>query len=138
MATLSLRTLAQHLRKLDYCMMVTETKRGGFNSRPMSNNRDVSYKGDSYFFTYEKSQKIKELETNPNTSLNFEGEGGLFISIAGKAKLIRDKAVLAAHWQDELAQWFKQGVDTPGIVLIHVKGARLRYWQKEKEGVVKL
>lgn len=138
MATLSLRTLAQHLRKLDYCMMVTQTGRGGFNSRPMSNNRDVTYKGDSYFFTDGKTQKVKELEANPNTILNFEGEGGLFISVAGKAKLIRDRAIFEEHWQDELDQWFKKGIDTPGLVLLHVKGTKLRYWQKEKEGEIKL
>ena len=138
MATLTLTGIARHMRKLDICMMVTETARGGLNSRPMSNNRDVTYKGDSYFFTYEKTGKIKDLETNPNVCLNYEGEKGLFISIMGKAKLVRRKAAFEEHWDDSLNQWFKQGIDTPGIVLIHVKGNKLRYWQREKEGEISL
>ena len=98
MATLSLTGIARHMRELDICMMVTESKRGGLNSRPMSNNKDVSYKGDSYFFTYEGSQKIKDLETSPKVSLNFEGKNGLYISIQGRARLIRNKELFEEHW----------------------------------------
>src|SRR5215213_1271440 len=102
MATLSLIRISRHMRKLDICMMVTESKRGGLNSRPMSNNRDVTYKGDSYFFTYQGSQKIKDLEASPHVSLNYEGENGLFITITGKARLIRDQASFEEHWVDSL------------------------------------
>ena len=114
------------------------TKRGGFNSRPMSNNRDVNYKGDSYFFTYEKSGKIKELEANQNVSLIFEGKSDLYLSVTGKAKLIRDRESFMEHWVDSLNQWFEDGVDTKGMVLIHVKGTKIKYWQREKERQVSL
>jgi len=138
MATLSLIRISRHMRELDICMMVTESKRGGLNSRPMSNNKDVSYKGDSYFFTYEGSQKIKDLETSPKVSLNFEGKNGLYISIQGRARLIRNKELFEEHWVPGLKQWFKEGTETPGMVLIHVKGSKLRYWQKNKEGEIKV
>jgi general stress protein 26 len=138
MATLALKGLARHLRSLDICMMVTLSPRRVLNSRPMSNNGDASYKGDSYFFTYEGSQKIKDITANPQVSLNFEGEKGMYITITGKAKLIRNKPQMSAHWIDSLSIWFRQGLDTPGIVLIHVKGTKIKYWQKNKEGEIKI
>lgn len=138
MATLSLSELAKHMKEIDICMMVTFGTRSGMNSRPMSNNRDVTYNGDSYFFTYQKTRKIKDLEKNPNVSLNLEGKEGLYISVSGKAKLIRDKATFKEHWDESLNQWFENGVDTKGIVLIHVKGSKLEYWQREKQGEMKL
>lgn len=138
MATLTLAGIARRMRKLDICMMTTHSSRGALTSRPMSNNGDVSYKGDSYFFTFVDSQKIKDIEANPWVSLNFEGEKQMYISISGKAKLIRAKAKMEEHWIDSLGQWFKQGLDTPGIILIHVKGSKLKYWQKEKEGEIKI
>ena len=49
MAKLTMTAIARLMRKLDFCMMVTQTGRGTMNCRPMSNNKDVSYKGDSYF-----------------------------------------------------------------------------------------
>lgn len=68
MATLRLVTLAKMMKEIDYCMMVTLATRGGMNCRPMSNNRDVKWNGDSYFFTYEKSKKIKDLEKIPTSA----------------------------------------------------------------------
>ncbi len=138
MATLTLPGIARHMRNLDICMMNTQSARGGLNSRPMSNNGDVTYKGDSYFFSYEGSQKIKDITANPQVSLNFEGEKELYITITGKAKLIRNRTQMEEHWVDSLGQWFKQGLDTPGIVLIQVKGTKLKYWQKNKEGEIKI
>ena len=138
MPTLSLTALAKHMKQLDICMMTTNSKRGSMNSRPMSNNRDVTYKGDSYFFTYEKTGKIKDLEANPAVCLTFEGKDGLYMSVAGKAKLIRNKEAFKDHWQDSLNQWFPEGPETKGIVLIHMKGSMLKYWQREKEGCISL
>lgn len=136
MATLSLATLARHMKQIDICMFITHSTRGSLNCRPMSNNRDVTYKGDSYFFTMEKTRKVKELEADPNVLLTLEGKADLFISLSGKAKLIRDKNAFEEHWVKDLDRWFKDGIDTKGLLLIHVKGSRIHYWQREKEGEI--
>ncbi len=49
MATYTLATMARLMRQLDICMMVTKSKRGILNSRPMSNKGDVKYNGSPYF-----------------------------------------------------------------------------------------
>jgi len=138
MAAFSLTGIARNLRQIDICMMVTISKRGQCNSRPMSNNRDVKYNGDMYFFTYEKTQKIRDIEANPQLCLNFEGSRDLYISITGRAKLIRNKTSFAEHWNESLNQWFNKGIDTPGMVLIHVTGSRVAYWQRDKQGSISL
>lgn len=138
MASFTLSSLSRLMRKMDFCMLVTQAARGGLNSRPMSNNRDVNFKGDVYFFTNGKTQKVRDIAANPQVSLNFEGGKGLFISVKGKAKLIKDKETFAEHWVDDLGRWFKKGIDTPGLTLIHVKGSKLRYWKWDKEGEITL
>ena len=138
MAKLSLKSIAQSMRKIDICMMVTQIGRNELNSRPMSNNKDVTYNGSSYFFTFEKTRKIKELKKNPAVILNYEGAKDMFISITGRARLIRSKKSFEEHWVPDLEQWFRKGIDTPGLVLIHIKGKKLRYWQREKEGEIRL
>lgn len=78
------------------------------------------------------------MEANQNVSIHFEGKEDLYISVFGKAKLIRNKASFAEHWVDSLNQWFKDGIDTKGMVLIQVKGSQIKYWQKEKQGALKI
>jgi len=131
-----LSDVSKMMSKLDICMMTTTAPDGALTSRPMSNNGDVEYDGNSYFFTYEQAEVIEELKENENVNLSFTGKDQLYIAITGKAALVTDKEVLKEHWLDELKQWFKEGIETPGITLIHVKANRIKFWHNEEEGEV--
>jgi general stress protein 26 len=135
---LTLATVSEKMRKLDICMLTTKTSRGLVTSRPMSNNGDVEYDGNSWFFTFDKTRTVKDISENPQVNLGFNGPKDLFISLTGKAKLVKNKATMAEHWLDELNRWFPQGLETPGIIMIHVKAKRIKFWQREEEGEIKL
>ena len=134
MARISLKAISAKMKSLDICMLTTRTTRGHLSSRPMSNNGDVEFDGNSYFFTFEESRTVKDIREFPQVSLGFNGPDDLYISLTGKARLITRKSMMEEHWLDQLKQWFPQGLDTPGIVLIHVKASRLKYWQGNKAG----
>lgn len=114
--------------------MVTVNGSGTQFSRPMSNNGEVEYDGMSWFYTYEDSDKVKQIETNPSISLIFQTEDMLFIHLYGTAKIIRQKNIIAEHWQESLKRWFVDGIETPGIVMLKVEAKKIQYWHKEDEG----
>ena len=130
--------IAKIMKDLDICMMSTNGPRGVVNTRPMSNNRDVKYNGQSYFFSYTNSRKIRDIKRSTSVSLSFTGKSGTYIIVNGKSRLIKDKSIWEQHWDDSLNQWFKKGIDTPGIVLIAVMASNIKYWMKYKEGDIKL
>ena len=100
MAEFKLSDIASKMRKLDICMMTTLAENGQLTSRPMSNNGDVEYDGNSYFYSFEESEVVRELKTNSNINLSFQGPDMLYIAISGKAELVSDKDVLKKHWVD--------------------------------------
>ncbi len=58
-ATMTMEELAKKLGKIDFCMLNT-TGPESIISRPMSNNGDVEYDGDSWFFSYEDTKKVRD------------------------------------------------------------------------------
>jgi general stress protein 26 len=142
----SLSEISEAMRDIDFCMLTTVSD-GGLAGRPMSNNRDVDYDGDSFFFADGDSRTVRDLEGDPTAALAFQGKGGLlgvvgkpgiFIAIEGKGEVIRDKAAFADHWQDELKRWWPDGIDSPGLTLIKVHADRLHYWDSGEEGEIAL
>ena len=133
-----LSDIAAKMRKLDICMMTTADNNGRLTSRPMSNNGDVEYDGNSWFYSLEESEVVKELRSNPNVCLSFQGSDMLYITLTGNAKLINDKETLKKHWVSSLDRWFKDGADTHGIIMIHVKASNAKYWHNEESGEVNL
>ena len=138
MAKMTLKDISKKMRKINLCMMTTITEKGMTASRPMSNNRDVEYDGNSFFFTFEKSRLIKDLSLNDHVSMSFSAPKRFFISVSGRAKVIRSKKAMEEHWVKGLEKWFEDGLDTPGIAMIQVRASRIKYWHKEEEGEVKV
>ncbi|MEO7121441.1 MAG: pyridoxamine 5'-phosphate oxidase family protein [Ginsengibacter sp.] len=133
----SLKIIAEKMKNLDLCMMVTQDGRGTLHARPMSNNGKVEFDGDSWFFTYEESNKVKHLKTDHKVSLIFQTKEMVFIECYGTGSIIKQKSILEDKWIDELSRWFPKGLDTPGICLIKVTASRIQFWDKEEEGEYK-
>lgn len=142
MSDLSLAYLSKKMAKLDFAMMATRSADGVLTARPMSNNGDVAYEGDSYFFSYADSRKIADLHTDPQVTLSYTGAVGmlggppLFVAVEGEAKLIQDKSAFADHWTKDLDRYFPDGIDTPGVVMIQVTAKAIRYWDGNDEGTI--
>jgi general stress protein 26 len=144
MSELTLQDLAKKIADIDFTMLSTRSSTGEIASRPMSNNGDVEYDGDSWFFTWEDSRMVDDIKRDAHVGLSLQGKSSLlgkppiFISIEGVAELVRDKAKFEEHWNTDLERWFDQGADTPGLLLIKAHAHRIHYWDGEEEGEVKV
>ena len=139
----SLAEIAKDMAGIDIAILSTHTEIGEIANRPMSNNGDVAYDGTSYYFAYEQTRTVSDIQRNPKVALGFSSEAGLFsngiyVAVEGTTELIRDKAAFQQHWTSDLDDWFDDGIDTPGLVLIKVKANRIAYWKGGEEGEVKL
>ncbi len=139
----NLADIADEMAGIDIAILSTHTENGEIANSPMSNNSDVSYDGTSYYFTYEQARAVADIQRNPKVALGFSSEGGIlsdgiYVAVEGTAELIRDKAAFQQHWTSDLDNWFENGVNTPGIVLIMVKAKRATYWKGREEGEVEL
>jgi general stress protein 26 len=144
MTDLTLEDISEKMRDIDFAMLTTRTQKGAIAARPMSNNRQVDFDGDSYFFTLDSTGTVADISNDPQVGLSYQGKSGalgmkpLFITIAGRGELIRDKAQFEQHWTKDLDAWFKQGIDTPGLTLLKVTAERLHCWNGYEESEIPL
>ncbi len=141
-ADMILADLARKLAEIDFAMLTTRTDGGAIAMRPMSNNGDVEYDGDSFYFSYENARSVADIEADPCVGLTFQGVGSptgrppLFVAVQGRAEVIRDRAMFRKHWVPDLERWFEDGVETEGMVLLKVHADRLHYWNGGEEGEI--
>lgn len=135
--------LAEKMKDIDFTMLATHHD-GAIAARPMSNNREVAWDGDSWYFTWDDALMVSDIERDRRVTLTFQGSAGLlgmrpfFVAVEGDAAIVHDKAQFAEHWTKGLDRWFEQGPDTPGLAMIHVRATRAHYWDGEDEGEVAL
>jgi general stress protein 26 len=131
----NLEAVAALLKKLDICMLVSRSDDGELHGRPMSNNGEVEYDGDSWFFAFGDSRKIGELETDPRTQLAFiDTPNGTWINVEGEAEIIRDDVKRKRElWLKDLERWFSDGPEDPNVVLIKVRARHIDAWAGEDE-----
>ena len=142
MASWTLADLSKKMKDFDFCFLSTHSEGGTIAGRPMSNNRDVEYDGDSFFFTSDDTLTVRDIGRDAKVGLSFQGpksmfgKPGLMIAVEGKADFIRDKAAFEEHWVADLERWFDAGIETPGLVLVKVRATRVHYWDGEEQGEI--
>src|SRR5919107_5461306 len=123
------RKLREIVKAVDICMLTTFDERDELHSRPMSNNREVEFDGDLWFFTYGSSHKVDEVGRVPKVNAGFADiDGQQYASVSGRAEVVRDRAKIEELWQPQLKAWFPEGTDTPDIALLKVTAERAEYW----------
>lgn len=125
------------MKQMDLCFMATKDG-DRLCSRPMSNNAQVDWDGDNWFFTSGDTRKVRQLEADPTVMLDFSSDRD-WVSLRGTARLHRDdKPLFEKHWSKDIDRWFPDGIDTPGLVLIQVSAQEAELFGASGEGIVAL
>ena len=137
--TATISKVAAMMRDIDFCMFTTSSATGRLRSRPMSNNGEVEFDGDVWFFSGAHTRKIADIEAEPRVQLNYAVPDEFrFIAMTGEAAIVRDVEKKQELWLEELERWFPEGPESPDVVLIKVTPTTVAYWVGEEEGEVTL
>jgi general stress protein 26 len=111
------------------CMLTTMTTDGKHVSRPMA-LQDVEFDGDLWFFTYTNADLVEQIATHPQVNVAFsDDKHNNWISIAGAAEQVNDRAKAEELWNPVLKAWFPDGLETPELTLVKVHADTAEYWE---------
>jgi general stress protein 26 len=133
--TTDLQDLARLLAKLDIGMLTTKAEDGTLRGRPMSNNGEVEWDGDSWFFAEDGSRKVRDIEADPAVELGFiDTKAATWVNVEGEATILRDDVEKKQElWRKDLERWFPNGPEDPNVVLIKVHARHIDAWSRDKE-----
>lgn len=131
---------------LNLCKKIGEIKVGMFttwhdedvlHARPMT-VLEVGLDGYVWFFSSMQSSLVLDIAEQPLANISFsEPKDNFYVSLAGRAEFIKDRAQVEALWQPSLKPWFPGGIDDPDLILICFHILDALYWDAESSRMVK-
>ena len=130
--------LAKLIKDIPSAMLTTAMPDGTLRSRPMATQR-APFDGTLWFFTYAESAKVHEIEDDQHVNLSYaDAAKQNYVSVSGRASLVRDKAKAKELWHESLRTWFPKGSDDPDVALLKVTVDVGEYWDSSSSRMVHL
>ena len=130
--------LYELIKDVRIAMMTSVEQDGSLHSRPMYNHQ-VDDSGDLWFFSRAHDPKIKELKNDSQINLAYSDPSHQnYVSVAGRAEIVQDKAKIKELWSEGLRTWFPEGPDGSDIALIRVHPSGGEYWDSPSRSFVQL
>jgi general stress protein 26 len=130
--------LYEMIKSMKIAMMTTVDTDGTLHSRPM-HNQEADEHGDLWFFTQISSPKVTEVSRDNQVNLAYsDPDSQNYVSVAGRAEIVRDKQTIQDKWSEGMRTWFPKGVDDPQIALIRVHPIKGEYWDSPSSTVLHL
>jgi general stress protein 26 len=133
-----IKKLAELISDIEFAMLTTIEPDGTLRSRPMATQRR-EFDGDLWFYTRADTPKVEEVEREHNVCVAYaRPDRQHYVSVSGKARLVRDRAKIEELWSPAYKAWFPDGLDDPQLALLKVTAEKAEYWDGQTSAVAHL
>jgi general stress protein 26 len=109
-------------------MLTTMEPGGSLRSRPMA-IQEINDQGEAFLITQRSSSKVEEVAREHHVNLAFfRTVRGRYVSVSGRATVVRDDTKLRQLWHPTLQAWFPDGLDDPDLCLLRVRIDKAETW----------
>ncbi len=120
--------LRDKIEEVKFGMLTTINPDQTLSSRPMT-AQQIDAQGQMWFFTSDATAFATNLIGQPCVNVTFsDPDDNLYVSVSGKAMLIRNRDKVEELWNPMVGAWFPGGLDDPHLALIAVDIHGAEYW----------
>ena len=131
----AIHDVAALINRIDICVLASRAEDGELHARPMSNNGEADWDGQSWFLAPSDGRLVAELRANPEAVTTYRAETGYtFVTISGRTTLETDPSLKRRLWLDELERWFPNGPEDPNVTLIRLDAEAAQWWTEDGDG----
>ncbi|WP_234735194.1 pyridoxamine 5'-phosphate oxidase family protein [Tellurirhabdus bombi] len=119
-------------------MLTTQNEQGHLVSRPMA-VMNIDAQGNLWFLTKKDSAKTDEIQQDYHVNVAFSHpDKASYVSVAGTATEIHDRAKIEELWSPMAKPWFPDGKEDPSLLALKVHTATAEYWDSTSSRMVRL
>lgn len=86
-----------------------------------------------WLFTHAHTYKVKDVASDRQINVSYaDAERDVYVSISGKARLVRDRSRMESLWDEAYVDWFSQGLDDRDLALLRVSIEEIEYWDSNE------
>jgi general stress protein 26 len=123
------------IEQVSVCMLTTQFI-GGLRARPLEARPDRCA-GHIYFVTDIHSAKEDEIKATPDIGLVFiDSNDKAYLSITGRACVMRDANQIKAAWRKTDEVWWPGGPNDPNVCLLRIEPSTAELWDGPASAVV--
>ena len=126
-----IKLIADKIKSVKFGMFTTSDDTRTLTSRPLT-QQQVDSEGQIWFFVTDEAAYTRDLLNNPQVNVSFAEPGdSLYVSVCGRAELLKDRAKAEELWNPIVKAWFPGGLDDPHLSLIKVTIQSAEYWDSD-------
>lgn len=134
----NVKKLQKLIKDIKVAMLTTVEDDGSLRSRPMV-TQQVEFDGNLWFYTSATAPKVDEVQHEQHVNVSYaEPDDQKYVSVSGRAQIVRDRQKLEELWNPLLKAWFPGGLDNPDLALLKVSVDKAEYWDSPSGQVVRL
>ena len=123
-----INTIAAKIKDVRFGMFTTSESGHALTSRPLT-TQQLDNEGNLWFFASDEAAFMFDLPKHPDVNISYsDPERNLYLSISGRAHVLKDRAKARELWTAAARSWFPDGVDDPHLTLIRVRIESAEYW----------
>ncbi|MDQ1083684.1 MULTISPECIES: pyridoxamine 5'-phosphate oxidase family protein [Microbacterium] len=121
-----LEKLNELLKTFRFAMVTTRAEDGALHAHPLT-VQETESDGDLWFIVGTDASAVAHVRRDPKVGLSFSSDS-TWLSLAGEAEVIDDRAKLKELWSTTVEAWFPDGPESPGVTLLRVNTLSGEYW----------
>lgn len=123
-----INTISAKIKDVRFGMFTTFDAEHVLTSRPLT-TQQLDNEGNLWFFASDEAAFMLDLPQHPDVNISYsDPERNLYLSISGRAHVVKDRAKARELWNAAARGWFPGGVDDPHLSLIRVRIESAEYW----------
>lgn len=130
--------LRELIADISTAQLVTMDADGVMRARPMA-TQQLDDDAELWFFTQDDAAKVDNVRVHPEVCVTYADPArDRYVSVSGKAELVRDREKIRSLWRPILKAWFPNGPDDPDLALLRVDVISAQYWDAANSKLVQL